>query len=111
MVCIQTLSDARDRREAKKQQVAFDKEKQEAIRNGVRADFESGLSKADIMKKHGISSTTYVRYTTDLHNAKKEELKKKCCELRKSGMLVKDIANMLSLHRTTVTEYCKSMAR
>ena len=74
----------------------------------VRADFVSGMSKEDIMNKHGISQTSYVRYTTDLYNDRKQKQIEEVRRLRASGMLVKDIAQKLGLHRTTVTEYCKN---
>ena len=75
----------------------------------VRADFAKGMSKSDIMAKHKISNTSYIRYTSDLFNKSKEEVKTKCIEMRKSGMKVKDIADALGLHRTTVTEYTKDL--
>lgn len=74
----------------------------------VRVDFVSGMSKEDIMNKHGISQTSYVRYTTDLYNDRKQKQIEEVRRLRASGMLVKDIAQKLGLHRTTVTEYCKN---
>ena len=65
------------------------------------------MSKKDIMNKYGISNTTYIRYTSEAYNERKQETIKKVIEMRKSGMMVKDIAEKLHLHRTTVTEYCK----
>lgn len=104
------LAESARRREAKRKQVEFDKKKRQEIIEGVRRDFQNGVSKQEIIEKYKISTTCYVRYTTDLFNERKQQLKEKCWKLRQSGMMVKDIAEKLSLHRTTVTEYCKAMA-
>lgn len=101
-------------RQKKKEEIAEKKaiflkneEERKNIIKNVRSDFEKGIPKNEIMKKYGISSTSYVRYTTDLFNKHKEKLVKLCLEKRADGMQVKDIAKELGLHRTTVTEYCK----
>lgn len=85
---------------------ASEEERKNIIKN-VRSDFEKGIPRNEIIKKYEISSTSYVRYTTDLFNKHKEKLIKLCHEKRANGMQVKDIARELGLHRTTVTEYCK----
>lgn len=77
----------------------------------VRAGFVSGMSKEAIMCKYGISKTSYVRYTSDLYNERKQKQIDQVRRLRSSGMMVKDIAEKLGLHRTTVTEYCKTESR
>ena len=73
----------------------------------MRADFLAGMSKRAIIAKYSISSTSYVRYTTDLYNEQKSKMIAEVHRLRASGMMVKDIAKELGLHRTTVTEYSK----
>lgn len=73
--------------------------------NSVREDFLSGMSKREILKKYDISSTTYVRYVSDLINKKEVELRIQAKEMRASGMKVCDIAKALGKHRTTITEW------
>lgn len=68
-------------------------------------DFKRGLSKKEIMQKYEISSCVYVRVTSEAFNEKKAQTKQKAIEMRKQGMKVKEIAEILGLHRTTVTEY------
>ena len=79
-------------------------EKQQLI-NAVVADFEKGLTKEEIMKKYNISSASYVSYTHDAYNKRLQELKNKAIEMRKSGMMVKDIAKALGYARTTITKW------
>lgn len=79
-------------------------EKQQLI-NAVVADFEKGLTKEEIMRKHNITSASYVSYTHDAYNKKLQELKNKAIEMRKSGMMVKDIAKELGFARTTISRW------
>jgi len=88
-------------------EIAKKEEARQAVRESVRADFLAGMTKRDIMRKHNIASTTYTRYTTDLFNERKRAMIAEVHRLRAGGMMVKDIAKKLGLHRTTVTEYCK----
>ncbi|MEK4820248.1 GIY-YIG nuclease family protein [Priestia sp. FSL R5-0680] len=74
----------------------------------VREEFMKGTQKAEIIKMFGISKTTYNRITSSAHNQKKQELIKKVFELKYQGHLNKEIAEMLGLHRGTVTEYLKN---
>lgn len=83
------------------------KRNRETLKMQVAHDYLSGVPCEEILKKYNISRTSYTRYTTKAFNEKKAELIKKVVEMRQSGMLVKDIASELGLHRTTVTEYCK----
>lgn len=83
------------------------RENREDLMQNVVKDFKAGLPKEVIMAKYDISSTTYVRFITDAYNERKRELISECKRLRAEGFMVKDIANMLGIHRTTVTEYCK----
>ncbi|MGX9291011.1 GIY-YIG nuclease family protein [Bacillus sp. A015] len=77
-------------------------------KENVRKDFLEGLTKDEIMKKHSISKTTYVRMTSDLYNQRKQMIIDKVFELKNIGLMNKDIAEKLGLHRTTVTEYLKN---
>jgi len=88
-------------------EIAKRESEREALIENVRADFLAGMSKRAIMAKYSISSTSYIRYTTDLYNEQKSKMIAEVHRLRASGMMVKDIAKELGLHRTTVTEYSK----
>lgn len=82
-------------------------DKRLALIENVRQDFLRGMTKKEIMQKHNISSTSYIRYTTDLYNEQKRQTISEVHRLREYGMMVKDIAEKLGLHRTTVTAYLK----
>ena len=75
------------------------------VRRGVAEDFKAGLGKAEILNKYGISSTTYVRFTSELYNEREIELKIRAREMRAAGIKVQDIAKELGKHRTTITEW------
>lgn len=79
-----------------------DKQKRRA---DVIHDFESGLSKEEIMQKHGINSAMYVKLTHDAYVARCEAEKEKAVEMRKSGMMVKDIAKKLGRGRVTISRW------
>lgn len=66
-----------------------------------------GTPKAEIINMFGISKTTYTKITSSVYNQKKQELIKKVFELKYKGHLNKEIAEILGLHRGTVTEYLK----
>ena len=86
----------------------YKKESDRIKRNAeIIKDFNSGLSKKEIIKKYNISNTTYIRITSDAFNKNKNDLINKVKELKNKGMLNKDIAKELNIHRTTVTEYLK----
>lgn len=79
---------------------------EQMIRNVIN-DYNKGIPKDKIIAKYHISKTSYTRYTSKAFNEKKQKLIHECQKLRNDGMLVKDIAQKLGIHRTTVTEYCK----
>lgn len=80
-------------------------DKKKALKNAVEHDFISGLTRAEIIEKHGISPSVYVSYISEAYNRKREELKARAEKLRKSGMLVKDIAAELGLSKTTISRW------
>ena len=75
--------------------------------DSVNADFSSGLSKVEIMNKYSISAGTYVKYTHDAYLQKSKSEKERAKELRKSGMMVKDIAALFNVSRLTITNWTK----
>lgn len=76
------------------------------IRNEkIVIDFNSGMTKNEIMAKYGISSSVYVSVTHIAFNEKRQEKILKARGLKNRGMLNKDIAKELGLHTCTVKEY------
>lgn len=82
----------------------------------IRRDVKNGLSDIEIKKKYNTSSSTIAKYTEDIKAEKRriqeqerQALAEKIWRMRADGMMVKDIAKELGLHRTTVTEYCKKI--
>jgi group I intron endonuclease len=82
----------------------------ESRNRDIVSDFESGLTKSQIMNKYGISSAVYVSVTKEAYNKQNDEMKKKAVEMRRQGILVSSIASELGLHRTTVTEWTKHLS-
>lgn len=83
------------------------KNDRKALREKVELDYRDGVPREEILRKYGISLTSYNRYISKAFNEQKAEIIKRVVEMRRSGMMVKEIASELGLHRTTVTEYCK----
>lgn len=78
------------------------------IINGVIKDFENGLSKSEITKKYKISDACYVSYTSTAYKNKKNSLKETAIKMRKSGIMVKDVAKELGFARTTISKWTKN---
>lgn len=76
-------------------------------RKNIIKDYKNGLTKEDIMKKYNISSTTYVRCISDTYNENKNRAISEVKKLKKQGLTNVEIADILKIHRTTVTEYLK----
>ena len=90
-------------------------EKETLIKN-IRQAVKNGLSDNYIKKKYNTSYSTICKYACDIKAEKrriqeqeKQALMEKVWRMRADGMLVKDIAEALGLHRTTITEYCKKI--
>lgn len=86
-----------------------DSEKNKALQKKVVADFLSGEDRKEIQKKYGITDTKYVSLISEAYNKRREEHIAKAIELRKSGMMVKDIAKELGYARTTISKWTKSV--
>lgn len=84
-----------------------DSAEKQALINAVVTDFNSGMSKSDIMGKYGISSCSYVKYTHDAYKQKVINQRERANELRKSGMMVKDIADLIGVSRMTISKWTK----
>ena len=61
------------------------------------------------MKKNDIKPLVYTKVISSTYNSQKEELKRKAISMRKSGMMVKDIAKELGFARTTITKWTKDI--
>lgn len=85
-----------------------EKKKKEAERRKVIEDFINGVEREEIIKRYNISKTTYTRIISPVYNKRKNDLIKKAHKLKKEGYLNKEIAEILQIHRTTVTEYLKN---
>ena len=73
----------------------------------VKEDFLNGMSKKDLIKKYNLSEYMYKDATKEAREEKNKLMKAKALELRKKGTTVKEIANLLNKHRTTITEWTK----
>lgn len=80
----------------------------------VRQAVQDGLTDKEIKNKYHVCSSTIAEYAKDIKAERRRiqeqeriALSEKIESMRADGMLVKDIAAELGLHRTTVTEYCK----
>lgn len=81
-----------------------------SIKKSILEDYKKGLRCKEITNKYNIGKSTYVRIISKEYNDEKTILKEKILSLKKSGMLNKNIAETLKIHRTTVTEYLKKYA-
>lgn len=87
------------------------KRRRERIMAGARKDFSKGLKTEEIAKKYRIDITTCRRYIEEVRREREQELHNKILNMHKEGMLVKDIADELGMHRTTITEHIKGRTK
>lgn len=86
-------------------QVFRDSAKNKALQAKVVAEFLEGRDRKEIQRKYGISDAKYVSLISEAYNKRREEHRLKAIELRKQGMMVKDIAKELGYARTTITKW------
>ena len=79
------------------------------LKKRVVDDFLNGVPKDEIVKKYGITSSVYVNMISSTYNKQKKETKERAISMRKSGMMVKDIAKELGFARTTITRWTKDI--
>lgn len=82
-----------------------DSDKNKELQSKVVAEYLDGVDRNEIKKKYGISDAKYVSLISDAYNKKRAEHMQKAIELRKQGMMVKDIAKGLGYARTTITKW------
>ena len=79
------------------------------LKKQVVDDFLNGVPKDEIVKKYGITSSVYVSMISQDYNKQRQELKDKAISMRKSGMMVKDIAKDLGFARVTIAKWTKDI--
>lgn len=80
-------------------------EKKETLKQLVVTDFLADTPRDEIIRKYGISQSTYVKMISDAYNERRKDDVQKAIELRKQGVMVKDIAEQLGYARTTITKW------
>lgn len=75
------------------------------LKKDIEQDYLKGLSQTEIMEKYDISHSTYTKMTSDVYNAERVKLQNLAVQMRKSGIMVRDIANHLGVARTTITRW------
>lgn len=76
--------------------------------DSIKKDFLNGLTPKELTDKYNLGIKA-IRKILGLKKVDYEDKKKRAYELKQRGWLVKDIAKELNVHRTTVTEWLKSM--
>lgn len=82
-----------------------DSETKRNLKREVEWDFLAGLSREEIMRKHGISAAKYVSCISEAYNKEREATIHRAREYRKLGWKVKDIAEELGFARTTISRW------
>lgn len=77
----------------------------------IAKDFESGIPKQEILKKYGINNHAFWDATSESRAKIENAEKSKAIELRKQGMMVKDIAKRLNRNRTTISKWTMGTPR
>lgn len=85
--------------------LGYDAERKKKLRDDVNEDFARGMTKAEILEKYKITSSVYVKITHDAFVKRRHDKIEMAIELRKSGMMVKDIAKLLNVSRLTVSKW------
>lgn len=71
----------------------------------IRELAENGVRPYDILEQVGVSYTAYQKYGKPYYKNKFYSLREDAIKLRKSGMLIKDIAIKLDAHHKTISNY------
>lgn len=81
--------------------------KEQETKNLVISDFMSMKKVNDILSNRNISYAQYKRITKGLKPKRDLFIYNRIQELKREGMLIKDIAHTLNLNRCTINEICK----
>lgn len=90
-------------------QVFRDSAKNKELQAKVVAEFLEGRDRKEIQRKYVISDAKYVSLISEAYNKRREEHRLKAIELRKQGVMVKDIAKELGYARTTISKWTKEV--
>lgn len=71
----------------------------------IEEDYIKGLDKSAIIEKYKISNSTYTKAISKVYNERKQKMKERAIEMRKNGVMVKEIAEELGFARTTITKW------
>lgn len=92
-------------------EIDFGAAKATETRTKVAQEYCGDASKAYLMKKYNITSQKFNNYTQGMTREKEkkktDKQRKEMCELRKQGVLVKDIAKRYGCHREKVSKLTK----
>lgn len=94
-------------KQKKAEAIIQDKLNKEKIKKLVLEDYKNKLPKSEILKKYKLANTSYIRIISEEYNRNKKEIFEKVILLKSKGMLNKEIAEEMKLHRTTITEILK----
>ena len=86
-----------------------DSAKNKELQAKVVAEFLEGRNRKEIQRKYGITDAKYVSLISEAYNKRREEHRLKAIELRKQGVMVKDIAKELGYARTTISKWTKEV--
>lgn len=86
-----------------------DSAKNKELQAKVVAEFLEGRNRKEIQRKYGITDAKYVSLISEAYNKRREEHRLKAIELRKQGVMVKDIAKELGYARITISKWTKEV--
>lgn len=79
------------------------------LKQMVINDYLNKVPRAEIMMKYEIDQNLYVKFISETYNEEKRKSREKAIELRKQGVMVKDIAEQLGVARTTISKWTKEL--
>jgi len=77
----------------------------------VREDHKNYVPISETLSKYGIKRSTYSKHTRELRHQCERELHEEVIRMNTNGVMVKDIAATLGIHRTTVTDHIKGRSK
>lgn len=86
-----------------------DSAKNKELQAKVVAEFLEGKNRKEIQRKYEITDAKYVSLISEAYNKRREEHRLKAIELRKQGVMVKNIAKELGYARTTISRWTKEV--
>lgn len=93
----------------KRSEYFLDSEKKMELKSRIANDYKQGLSAEEIMDKYNVRRSFYTKCISDTFNENRNSEIRKAIEMRRSGMMVKDIAEELGRARTTISRWTKDV--